>query len=147
MKQIAQSEKTTAFQSNQINYISDSDLEDLIELLFPEEAELYSMLVAYLDESTSFGEKVPVAAVGGIVGTGKQCAQLTKAWRKVLDAEDVEIFHTSEFETPEGRIGTVYENWDKSKREDFHNSLILDFNQLKGESKARNQMICNLARN
>ena len=82
------------------------------------------MLTAYIDESQT-REKVPVVAVGGGVGTGKQWTRLLEAWRKALDTEPrVKIFHTCEFETPEGRLGTVYEKWSKQRRERFHNALI-----------------------
>lgn len=123
-KSISQNKKNVVSESKRIMYISDSDLEDLLELLFPNETELYVMFIVCFDESTSFGETIPVAAVGGAISTGKQWANLLKAWRKVLDSEKIEIFHTKDFETPEGRLGTIYENWSKERREAFSNAQI-----------------------
>lgn len=82
------------------------------------------MLVAYIDESPQPKERVPVMAVGGAIGTGKQWSTLLKAWRRAIDVENIDIFHTRDFETPEGRIGTVYETWDEPRRRKFQQSLI-----------------------
>lgn len=82
------------------------------------------MLQAYIDESRT-DEKVPVIAVGGGVGTGLQWTNLGKAWRTALNTEpSVGIFHTCEFETPPGRIGTVYEDWPEPRLKRFHKALI-----------------------
>ena len=44
-------------------------------MLFPDDEGVYVVLIAMIDESQT-GEKVPVIAVGGGVGTGKQWAKL-----------------------------------------------------------------------
>jgi hypothetical protein len=105
-------------------YISDSDFRDLLVLLFPDLEAPYAVLTVYADESKS-GEKIPVVAVGGALGTGKEWANLLHAWRVAMATEpSVEVFHTSEFETPEGRIGTVYENWSDQRLKDFQNAML-----------------------
>ena len=105
-------------------YISDSDYRDLLEFLFPSPEALYAVLTVYADESRT-AEKIPVVGVGGGVGSGLQWKNLLKGWREALATEpDVQIFHTSEFETPEGRIGTVYENWDDPRLMAFQNAML-----------------------
>lgn len=81
-------------------------------------------LFVYLDESESKAEKEPAACVAGYLATGFQWFRFAKEWNAVLEREGVEIFHASEFETEQGRRGTVYEHWSKAKRDSFHNELI-----------------------
>lgn len=83
------------------------------------------MLTAYMDESaTSSDEEPPVIAVGGGVGTGLQWSNLLKAWRSVLEPEGVEIFHTTEYESPKGRANSIYKDWSDKRLRDFGNALI-----------------------
>lgn len=91
------------------------------------------MLVkAYFDESHHPREAMPASAVSAVVGTGLQWERFSELWLAVLEHPDNNVtdkrgrrvFHTSEFETPEGRKGTVYENWSKEKREKFQNGLL-----------------------
>ena len=83
------------------------------------------MLMVFADESKT-AEKHPVIAVGGGVGTGLQWTKLSKAWREAKKNEpDVDVFHSVEFETPEGRLGTVYENWDTLRLNRF-NAVLID---------------------
>lgn len=89
------------------------------------------MLVqAYFDESHQHSEAMPASAVSAVVGSGLQWAQFTELWLGVLqhygvtDKKGRHVFHTSEFESPEGRIGTVYEHWSKEKRESFQRDLL-----------------------
>jgi hypothetical protein len=96
----------------------------LITLLFPDLEALYAVLTAYMDESATQHEEYPVIAVAGGIGTGLQWARLLEAWREVLASEDIDVFHTSKFETPGGRKGTVYENWPDPKLRDFNNALL-----------------------
>ncbi len=75
---------------------------------------------------------MPASAVGAVVGTGLQWERFSDLWLAVLrhpnydvrDKKGRRVFHASEFETPEGRRNTVYENWSKEKREKFHNNLL-----------------------
>jgi hypothetical protein len=70
--------------------------------------------------------------VSAVVATGLQWERFSELWLAVLkhpdynvtDIKGRRVFHTVEFETPEGRRGTVYENWSKEKREKFHNDLL-----------------------
>ncbi len=81
------------------------------------------MLIAFADESQT-NEKVPIIAVGGGLGTGLQWCKLSKAWQQALKTEpDVENFHAKDFESPEGRIGKVYENWELTRRNSFNQKL------------------------
>ena len=100
------------------------------------------MLVkAYFDESHQHREVMPASAVGAVVGTGLQWERFSDLWLAVLRHPDYDVrdkkgrrvFHTSEFETPEGRRNTVYENWSKKKREKFHNNLlhVIAFSQIR----------------
>jgi hypothetical protein len=65
-----------------------------------------------------------------VTGTGLQWANVTRAWEKALEEYDVRdgkgrrVFHAKDFEKPEGRIGTVYEDWAEEKRKEFNRALL-----------------------
>ncbi|HVQ36747.1 MAG TPA: DUF3800 domain-containing protein [Pyrinomonadaceae bacterium] len=82
------------------------------------------MLTCYVDESTAFGETDPATSVAGYVATGKQWATFGRAWNLMLKHYGVEIFHTKEIETAEGRKRSIYKGWSKKKREEFQNEII-----------------------
>ncbi len=105
-------------------YVSDEDFGDLLALLFPDPEARCAMLTAYMDESATPDDEHPMIAVGGGVGTGLQWERLLRAWRSVLDPEGIEIFHTSEYESPGGREGSIYKTWPDQKLRDFGNALI-----------------------
>lgn len=81
-------------------------------------------IFAYFDESESEAEECPTVSVGGFISTGMLWEKFSKAWNKVLDAEGVEIFHSTDLETEQGRKGTVYENWPAERRNRFQNELL-----------------------
>ena len=86
-------------------------------------------LFAYLDESESMAEECPAVCVAGFLGTGLQSAKFAKEWNAILKLDGIEVFHTCEFETEIGRRGTVYETWQKEKREKFQNDLLAVINR------------------
>jgi len=99
------------------------ELEELLEVQFPNEKDVYPMLVAYCDESETPHDIVPVVAVGGLLMSGKDSRHLATQWDRFLEFHQIKdkkgnrVFHTSEFESPGGRKGTVYEkmpneHWD-----------------------------------
>jgi hypothetical protein len=109
----------------------DDEASDACATFVNDESDLYVMLVqAYFDESHQHSEAMPASAVSAVVGTGLQWTQFTQLWLGVLRHYDVtdtkgrHVFHTSEFESPEGRIGTVYEHWSKEKCDSFHRDLL-----------------------
>jgi hypothetical protein len=110
--------------------ISDSDIGERLFALFPRDEWLYTML-SYFDESESARETLPAASISALTGTGLQWTKLSRGWLKVLEHPDYDVrddkgrrvFHTCDFESPEGRLGTVYENWDEEKRKRFHREL------------------------
>ena len=82
------------------------------------------MLNCYVDESTSFGEADPSTCIAGYVATGKQWAVFGRAWNRMLKHYGVEVFHTKDFETEEGRKRSIYKRWSKKKRKEFQNGII-----------------------
>jgi hypothetical protein len=88
-----------------------------------------SALHCYIDESISPKEREPVPCVAGWLSTGKDWWNFAKAWNAVLEPKGVELFHACEFETEEGRRGTVYEKWSKPERDEFQNKLIIVINK------------------
>jgi hypothetical protein len=87
---------------------------------------------AFFDESEASAETWPAAAISSLTGTALQWKNFDRAWLWILedpqydvsDKKGRRVFHTVEFESPEGRIGTVYENWPKEKRESFNSALL-----------------------
>lgn len=77
-----------------------------------------------LDESESNMEAYPAVSVGGFIATGLQWTRFASAWNAVLEPEGIEVFHSSDLETEKGRLGTVYENWTREKREAFQSALL-----------------------
>ena len=110
------------------SYTLDSDLAERAFALFPRGDWLY-MLLSYADESTQDHEAIPTSAVSALTATGKNWVGFSSAWFRTLEEFDVldkkgrRLFHTNEFETPEGRRGSVYENWDVDKRNRFNRAL------------------------
>ena len=114
---------------------TDTEIEELVEWIFTDDQAIHVMLNAYLDESFSAGEKHPVIAVGGGLGTGLQWKNLLKQWHKVLQTEPtVNVFHTNEFETPEGRSKSVYHAWEYSRLLAFNQGLTAAICQNQIES-------------
>jgi hypothetical protein len=89
------------------------------------------MILSYFDESTQDREALPASAVSALTATGKYWSQFSRTWLKILEDPEFDVwdkkgrrvFHTSEFETPEGRKGTVYEKWTSDKRNRFNRAL------------------------
>jgi len=99
--------------------------------LYPKDEAVYSMY-AYFDESEASAEVWPAAAISSLTGTVLQWKNFDRAWLSVLtdpqydvtDKKGRRVFHTAEFESPEGRRGTVYENWPEPKRKSFNAALL-----------------------
>ena len=113
------------------SYVSDSDLAERAFALFPREEWIYTML-SYFDESTQDREAYPASCVSALTGTGLQWSKFSHSWAWILEEFDVRdrkgrrVFHATDFETPEGQIGTSYENWeeeDPDKRKRFNRAL------------------------
>src|SRR5688500_12329066 len=108
---------------------NDSELEERLFALFPKSEQVYIVL-AYFDESEQQREALNAACISAVTGTGLQWANVTGAWEKALEEYNVRdnkgrpVFHSVDFETPEGRIGTVYEDWTEEKRKDFNRALL-----------------------
>ena len=109
--------------------VSDLQLAERLFALFPKSEQFYIVL-AYFDESEQQREALNAACISAVTGTGLQWANVTGAWEKVLveydacDKKGRRVFHTVEFETPEGRAGTVYEKWTEEKRRAFNRALL-----------------------
>jgi hypothetical protein len=109
--------------------VSDPQLAERLFAVFPKSEAIYVMLV-YSDESEAAREVFPAASISALTGTGLQWQNLTTKWERIIkqyevkDKKDRPVFHTSEFETPEGRINTVYEHWSTTKRESFGRDLL-----------------------
>lgn len=88
------------------------------------------VVLAYFDESEQHSEARNAACISAVTGTGLQWANVTRAWEQVLEEYDVRdnkgrrVFHAVDCETPEGRIGTVYEDWTEARRKDFNRALL-----------------------
>lgn len=88
-------------------------------------------MLTYFDESTQDHETVPTSAVSALTATGKDWSRFSREWLGILEDKEFDvrdekgrrIFHANTFETPEGRAGTVYENWDDDKRKRFNKKL------------------------
>ena len=97
--------------------------------LFPKSEQVYTVL-AYFDESEQQREALNAACISAVTGTGLQWANVTREWERALVDFDVRddkgrrVFHAKDFETPEGRIGTVYDDWTETKRKDFNRALL-----------------------
>jgi hypothetical protein len=112
------------------SYVSDSDLAERAFACFPRREGLYTML-SYFDESTQEREKLPASCVSALTGTGLQWANFSREWMGILQDPEYDVldnkgrseFHACDFESPEGRKGTVYENWDDDKRKQFNKAL------------------------
>ena len=85
---------------------------------------LLCMLACYIDESTASNEKDPATCVVGYLATAEQWVKFKSDWNSYLDTYGVEVFHATELETEIGRQGTVYERWDRMKRDGFQSGLI-----------------------
>lgn len=109
--------------------MADPQLAERLFALFPKSEQVYIVL-AYFDESEQQREATNAACISALTGTGLQWANVTRAWESalieydVLDKKGRRVFHTVEFETPEGRAGTVYEHWTEAKRKDFNRALL-----------------------
>lgn len=112
--------------------IRDRQLSETLFALFPRSEQVYIVL-AYFDESEQQREALNAACISAVTGTGLQWANVTRAWEKVLEEYDVRdsegrrVFHAVDFETPEGRIGTVYAEWTDERRKAFHRALLDSF--------------------
>lgn len=90
-------------------------------------------MLAYFDESEQHSEALNAACISAVTGTGLQWTNVTRAWEKVLEEYDVRdkkgrrVFHAVDFETPEGRSGTVYEDWTEARRKEFNRALLDTF--------------------
>lgn len=86
-------------------------------------------MLAYFDESEQHREALNAACISAVTGTALQWTNVTRAWEKVLEEYDVRdkkgrrVFHAVEFETPEGRFGTVYEDWTEARRKEFNRRI------------------------
>lgn len=126
--------------SGEEEYIPNSEYSELLDALFSNDEGLYVMLQSFHDESEQHAEDFPAASISAVVATGKVWQQFSLAWMAVLEHPDFDVrdkkgrrvFHTVEFESPEGRKGTVYENWSDSKLKAFNNALLetIAFHQL-----------------
>jgi len=87
-------------------------------------------LLAYFDESEQPAEVLPAASISAITGTGLQWVNFNRGWDGVLEEYQVvdkhgrRVFHTTDFETPEGRLRTCYEQWPDEKRKEFSRRLL-----------------------
>lgn len=110
----------------------DSEVAERLSALFPKSEQVYTVL-AYFDESEQHKEALNAASISALTGSGLQWANVTRAWEAALEEYDARdkkgrrVFHSVEFETPEGRAGTVYAKWSPAKREAFNRALLESF--------------------
>lgn len=110
----------------------DPQLAERLFALFPKSEAIYTVL-AYFDESEQHKEALNAASISALTGSGLQWANVMRAWEAALEEYDARdkkgrrVFHSVEFETPEGRAGTGYAKWPRPKCEAFNRALLDSF--------------------
>ena len=82
------------------------------------QSRLLAMLEAYFDES--HGTPESAYAVAGFVAPAEVWTAFDVAWRRVMEQEDLEFFHMSEFESRHG----PYRDWSNDRRHRVLGQLI-----------------------
>lgn len=83
------------------------------------------MLQAYVDEAGIHGG-AKVCCVGGYFGGINQWKKFDRQWRKILDREGIQEFHSKKFwarDKDGNRVG-VYKNWNKQRAKQFQDDLV-----------------------
>lgn len=91
------------------------DIRELCELVHGE-AEVFSMLKAYFDESGIHGNS-PVCIVAGFVAKTQACGKLSYNWRGLLSKYGLECFHAKEYAGHTGEFRRSY--WTSDYKEKF----------------------------